>query len=46
MGEGEAEEVLVELPRLLRITAAVGVVMQTLDHRNLRSFVCPSLTPS
>jgi len=46
MGEREAEEVLLELPRLLRITAAIGVVVQTLDHRILRSFICPSLMPS
>ena len=28
----QAEEVLVELPRLLGIAAAIGVVMQSLDH--------------
>jgi hypothetical protein len=46
MGEREAEEVFVELPRLLGITTAIGVVVQTLDHRILRSFICPSLTSS
>jgi hypothetical protein len=30
--EWEAEEVLVELPRLLGVPAAIGVVMQSLDH--------------
>src|SRR5262245_60209729 len=31
----QSEEFLVEFPRLLRVAAAIGVVMQTLDHQAL-----------
>src|SRR6185295_508864 len=32
--ERQAEEVLVKAPRLLRVAAAIGVVMKTFDHLN------------
>jgi len=32
VGERQAEEILVEAPRLLRVAAAIGVVVKALDH--------------
>ncbi|OAI52738.1 hypothetical protein AYO46_04625 [Betaproteobacteria bacterium SCGC AG-212-J23] len=38
IGERQAEEVLVEAPRLLRVPAAIGVVVQALDHERSRIY--------